>query len=383
MRLLKCVAFLNVLSLVTGGKKKNLLTDEFEVFKKINNKLKQNRSENYENFWDSIDNSFAKINLTLNIDPSSNVLDKYLNLCSLMQKVTWGNKIFIKKITEEESKNIANSYDLTQNGDCILLIDDTPKVEGVKEERELDFPFDDTNIISQVLNKFRVRGENYIVLTRKSVPIGSGLGGGSSDAAALLNRLFTNIKFGLVSIGSDIPFLASECNLASVFGIGDKMYEYYNKNLYSGWVYLLIPYESVSTESIYKKARELITSGKIPKCDFHNVIMNSVNFVDKINPSDDPNNFFKHYKVNNDLENCTTNRKVKKLQKALKRRFKRNKFSMSGSGSSFFVFSDNDSDVTALRDSYKDPLIIVKTKFKHDNNSHEFHYLYTTRYLYL
>ncbi|EAN32964.2 hypothetical protein TpMuguga_02g00681 [Theileria parva strain Muguga] len=380
MKLLKCVAFLNVLELVTGGKNKNLLTDEIEVFKKINNKLKENRSENYENFWDSVDNSFAKINLTLNIDPSSNILDKYLNLCTLMQKVTWGNKIFIKKITPEESKNIAKSYDLTQNGDCILLIDDTPKVEEVNEDSNLDFPFDDENIISRVLNKYRIQDENYIVLTRKSVPIGSGLGGGSSDAAVVLNRLFANIKFGLANIGSDLPFLASECNLASVFGIGDKMYEYYNRNLYSGWVYLLIPYESVSTKAVYKKARELITSGKLPKCDFHAVIMNSANLINKINPLDADNSFFKYYKVNNDLEKCTTNSKVKKLQKILKRRFKKNKFSMSGSGSSFFVFSDNDADVTAVRESYKEPLIIVKTKFKQDNNAHEFHYLYTTHY---
>ncbi|UKK01846.2 4-diphosphocytidyl-2c-methyl-D-erythritol kinase [Theileria orientalis] len=375
MKLMKCVAFLNVLNLVTGDKNKNLIKDEEEVFKKINSKLTASRAENYDKFWDSVDNSFAKINLTLNIDTSSNVLDKYLNLCSLMQKLTWGNKLFIKAINKEESDIISDYYNKTDEGDYMLLIDDTPPVPDVTTDNLLNFPFDNSNIIARVLNKLRSSDRNYIVLTKKSIPLGSGLGGGSSDAATVTNQLFKSRLYDLSKIGSDVPFLASKCKLtayidhsgdtACVFGIGDKMYEFYNQ-IYSDWVYLLIPYENVSTELVYRKARDLLRGGKIRKRDIQRVIMETVRKVDRLGD-------LKALVPDNDLEQCVENINVKRLRKILKKAFR--SFGMSGSGCSFFAFANDDSEVTSIRDEYKKPLMIVKTKFKYDTEEHEYEYL--------
>ncbi|BAM40447.1 4-diphosphocytidyl-2c-methyl-D-erythritol kinase [Theileria orientalis strain Shintoku] len=375
MKLAKCVAFLNVLNLVTGDKNKNIIKDEKEVFKKINSKLTANRAENYDKFWDSVNNSFAKINLTLNIDTGSNVLDKYLNLCSLMQKLTWGNKLFIKAINKEESHIISDCYNKTDEGDYLLLIDDTPRVPDVSTDSLSNFPFDNRNIIARVLNKLRSSDRNYIVLTKKSIPLGSGLGGGSSDAATVINQLFKGRLYDLATIGSDVPFLASKCkstafmshsgDTACVFGIGDKMYEFYNK-IYSDWVYLVIPQENVSTELVYRKARDLLKGGKIRKRDIHRVIMETVRKVEGLAD-------IKALVPDNDLERCVENAKVTRLSKILKKAFR--SFGMTGSGCSFFVFADDDSEVTSIRDKYKKPLMIVKTKFKYDTEEHEYEYL--------
>ncbi|UKJ90623.2 4-diphosphocytidyl-2c-methyl-D-erythritol kinase [Theileria orientalis] len=365
MKLVKCLAFLNVLNLVTGDKNKNIIKDEKEVFKKINSKLTANRAENYHKFWDSVDNSFAKINLTLNIDTSSNVSDKYLNLCSLMQKLTWGNELFIKTINKEESGIISDYYNKTDEGDYVLLIDDTPPAPDVSTDNLLNFPFDNRNILARVLNKLRSSDRNYIVLTRKRIPLGSGLGGGSSDAATVINQLFKSRLYDLATIGSDVPFLASKCDTACVFGIGDKMYEFYNK-IYSDWVYLLIPQENVSTELVYKKARDLLKVGKIRKRDIHKVILETVMKVERLED-------LKALVPDNDLEQCIENVEVKRLRKILKKGFR--SFGMSGSGCSFFLFANDDSEVTSIRNKYKKPLMIVKTKFKYGTEEHEYEYL--------
>jgi 4-diphosphocytidyl-2-C-methyl-D-erythritol kinase len=67
---------------------------------------------------------------------------------------------------------------------------------------------------------------------RKKIPVGAGLGGGSSDAAAVLRALnslspqpipqkgFLEIA---ASLGSDIPFLASDAVMAVAWGRGERM----------------------------------------------------------------------------------------------------------------------------------------------------------------
>lgn len=69
---------------------------------------------------------------------------------------------------------------------------------------------------------------------KKEIPIGGGLGGGSSDAAAvlrILNKLAPNplpadALLGLAArLGSDVPFLASDFVMALGWGRGEKLLE--------------------------------------------------------------------------------------------------------------------------------------------------------------
>ena len=101
---------------------------------------------------------------------------------------------------------------------------------------------------------------------KKNIPIGAGLGGGSSNAAAVLlacNRLW-NAKYSLeqlanlaVSLGADIPFFiyAKQQRLT---GIGDKLVKLRKKH--QGYVVLVVPKSRTNTKSVYKKYNILINN---------------------------------------------------------------------------------------------------------------------------
>ena len=91
------------------------------------------------------------------------------------------------------------------------------------------------NIIFQALSLFRAKTgfpEGLKIMVEKSIPIGGGLGGGSSDAAAALlalNRLAGSplsrevlLEMG-ASLGSDVPFFLYRTPAAWVTGRGERV----------------------------------------------------------------------------------------------------------------------------------------------------------------
>lgn len=109
----------------------------------------------------------------------------------------------------------------------------------------------------------------------KSIPVGSGLGGGSSDAAAVLtglNRLWqTGIsKEKLMRIGSqlgsDVPAMVHG-GAVCVEGLGEKITPVpvaQDKKESEWWVVILNPGFAVSTRDIYSRYVPSLTSGQIP-----------------------------------------------------------------------------------------------------------------------
>jgi 4-diphosphocytidyl-2-C-methyl-D-erythritol kinase len=90
----------------------------------------------------------------------------------------------------------------------------------------------------------------------KRIPMGGGLGGGSSDAATVLrvlNRLwkagFDDEALGEIglSLGADVPFFVQGCP-AWVEGIGDRLRPI---ELAPAWYVVLVPPVSVPTPAIY------------------------------------------------------------------------------------------------------------------------------------
>lgn len=76
---------------------------------------------------------------------------------------------------------------------------------------------------------------NYRIIIKKRIPFGSGLGGGSSDAAAIFNYVLKhnkNINLNLneiaMEVGSDIPFFLSCYKIARVQGYGDIVDQIYD-----------------------------------------------------------------------------------------------------------------------------------------------------------
>lgn len=167
----------------------------------------------------------------------------------------------------------------------------------------------------------------------KQIPVGAGLGGGSSDAAAVfrgLNRLLgcpfqtaELMEMGC-EVGADVPFfIFGQPALAT--GIGERLEPY--RKLPPYWVLLFYPGVSVSTAEVYKNLDLGLTNCKKKLKDF----------VLKQRPFDATSHLC------NDLETVTLERypQVKAAKEALYGRGALG-VSMSGSGSTVFaLFADD------------------------------------------
>lgn len=120
--------------------------------------------------------------------------------------------------------------------------------------------------------------DKFGITIQKNIPIGAGLGGGSSNAAYIL-RTLADIYLGLKNnfdsdenlmnlaqeLGADVPFFLTEENSSYVVtGIGEKIIPY--KGYIPDKLYLIFPNFGVSTEEVFKihrlKSLPLSTSEK-------------------------------------------------------------------------------------------------------------------------
>jgi 4-diphosphocytidyl-2-C-methyl-D-erythritol kinase len=117
--------------------------------------------------------------------------------------------------------------------------------------------------------------EHVQVRLRKEVPAGAGLGGGSSDAAAVLRALqrLTGspledadlLRLG-AGLGSDVPFFLGPSPLAAATGRGERLRPW--SPLPPAWLVLVLPPVHVSTAAAYaalaeaRAAREPSDSGE-------------------------------------------------------------------------------------------------------------------------
>lgn len=106
-------------------------------------------------------------------------------------------------------------------------------------------PTDDRNLVVRALNLAKVHA--HIRLT-KNIPVGGGLGGGSADAAAVLQwAAFTDLE-AAARIGADIPF-CMKGGRARVRGIGEVVDPLpFQARTYT----LLLPPFGVNTAAVYR-----------------------------------------------------------------------------------------------------------------------------------
>ena len=132
--------------------------------------------------------------------------------------------------------------------------------------------FDSSNLVLRAIQTFQEatdERQNYRIELEKRIPIGAGLGGGSSDAAAtllLLNQLHGN-RFGdrelielAARLGSDVAFFVKRRS-AWCTGRGEHMEprEFPNDR----WVVLVKPEFGVSTAAAYSAYRALPSDQKL------------------------------------------------------------------------------------------------------------------------
>ena len=168
----------------------------------------------------------------------------------------------------------------------------------------------------------------------KKIPVGAGLGGGSSNAAAVLcelNRYFHSpfsqemLRYMGREIGADVPFfITGEPAIAT--GIGDRLKPFHGMDRY--YVVLINPGFSVSTADVYKNLNLGLT-----KCE---------KIIKKIPFDGSPINICEL--LCNDLETVTANMHPDiDSAKALLMRLGAEGALMTGSGPTIFgLFSDAD-----------------------------------------
>jgi len=106
-------------------------------------------------------------------------------------------------------------------------------------------PLDDSNLVAKAL---RLAEREAAVHLHKSIPHGGGLGGGSSDAAAVLRWAGYADLAGAARLGADVPFCLVG-GRARVRGIGEVVEPL---PLQALDITLVIPPFSVSTPAVYR-----------------------------------------------------------------------------------------------------------------------------------
>lgn len=210
----------------------------------------------------------AKINLFL--DVTSRREDGFHDIKSVMQSVSLCDYIRLSAEASEKTR-----ISITTN--------------------HSDLPLDENNLVyksaAKYLKHFGIRAKIDVDL-EKHIPVGAGLGGGSSDAAATLralNKIFgyateTELLSMAAELGSDVPFCLVG-GTAICTGRGEKMERIQGNNYH---LVISIGNTRVSTPKAYAmlddKYNNFYSSSYTPKIDvtsFYN-IFESVTDIDEI-----------------------------------------------------------------------------------------------------
>jgi 4-diphosphocytidyl-2-C-methyl-D-erythritol kinase len=165
--------------------------------------------------------------------------------------------------------------------------------------------------------------QQFVISVEKNIPLQSGLGGGSSDAGALLKYLVDTYHLEEPSmleiateVGSDVPFFYNGAS-SKVQGIGDVLKPFNSDTLNNVEIILAVPSVHLSTGAVFNKFDELETKST-QKHEFNNIEI----FNDLWEASSELSGDLK--KIKNELENVF-----------------QNKFYMSGSGPTLFSLYDS------------------------------------------
>ena len=217
----------------------------------------------------------------------------------------------------------------------------------IKPSNDLSVIYRDTNkkkifvkndIIKKTIKYFDKKYKKkskFNILVDKKIPIGYGIGGGSSNAASILKYLYKFYKINPKNFFDDAPELGSDVllffNQTPKIIDGIKSYKILNKNT-ARWkkIYLIFPRTKNLTASIFSHFRKNSISEKTTKNSFRNDLLKSSLAV---NPE-----FFDIYS----------------LMLSEKKKF--SFFGMSGSGSSIFFNFDKIS-------SERSVIQLIKQKF--------------------
>ena len=178
---------------------------------------------------------------------------------------------------------------------------------------------------------------------KKQIPVGAGLGGGSSDAAVVLlglNKLWQlNLSHEMLQsialkLGSDVPFFLKSGS-AHATGRGERL-EYFSLNI-PYWIVVMYPNIHISTAWAYQntcipKHEPVVSGDELSQTSLKEVVLTSINNPQQLAES-----------LHNDFEPLVL--AIHKPIALLKESFLENDAlfaQMSGSGSSVYGFFDSE-----------------------------------------
>ena len=263
---------------------------------------------------------------------------------------------------------LENGYHSLESDVCFLDLHDTINIKisnlnKIKISNKSTFFLKDESILSKTLNCFNREFKNKIkfeITLTKNIPIGAGLGGGSSDSATLLLGLrhlynknpnnnkkitLTKLKEIGLKIGSDVPACIAGKSL-KLSGIGENLEKIYVEKNYK--FLLIYPNKTLSTKLVFDNF-DFRRKNNLKPMYFNKIkIYNSLTFVSQsIEPE------------------------IKNIVKILKSFEKIIAFGMSGSGSSCFGIFKRSQDFINDKEFEK---LKLKNYFFWHGNKKEFGY---------
>ncbi len=264
---------------------------------------------------------------------------------------------------------LENGYHALESDICFLDLHDKISIEisnlnKIKISDKSTFFLQNESILSKTLNFFNKEFNNKVkfeITLKKDIPIGAGLGGGSSDSATLLLGLrylynknpYNSKKITLkklreigLKIGSDVPACITGKSL-KLSGVGEKLKKIYIAKNYK--FLLIYPNKTLSTKLVFDNF-DFRKENNLKPMYFNKIkIYNSLKFVSQsIEPE------------------------IKNIIQILKSFEKVIAFGMSGSGSSCFGIFKKSQDF--INDKEFERLKLEKNYFIWHGNKKEFGY---------
>jgi len=185
----------------------------------------------------------AKINLHLQIGEKRS--DGFHDIKSLFQMISLYDEIVIRSLTENTGISISGEL-------CI------PVMKNAEWRKLLESPENTIRLAAESFCRNYGVSRGFDITIRKNIPLGAGLGGGSSDAAAVFELL--NDLTGVhapqeelaalgAEIGSDVPFFFS-CAAGIVTGRGDNIEAIESRDDFH--LCIVYPKFSISTAEAYR-----------------------------------------------------------------------------------------------------------------------------------
>tara|TARA_B100001093_G_scaffold504306_1_gene559921 strand:+ start:517 stop:1368 length:852 start_codon:yes stop_codon:yes gene_type:complete len=195
--------------------------------------------------------SFSKVNIGLKIFNKRE--DGYHNIHTVFQEIDFHDNIILKK----------------RNAGCYF----TSNVDWLSSDK--------SNLCVKawqcLVDRFDIAGIE--IKLQKNIPPGSGLGGGSSNAASVLKGLLKLYNLNISSndllrigssIGADVPFfIKGGCQIGS--GIGDQLIKV--ENSIKKTFLLVMPEFHISTKTTFEKFKNFL--------DYNQEKVNFANFIEK------------------------------------------------------------------------------------------------------